>query len=402
MLREGDPSSQESKELAVYTQALEMAAETYNIAIPGRPMFVRWGSTAAETMETFNGYTWDFCQESILLCFAFVFFSALILHASGVRLTGDPPSDNWHPEKLEDMAYGVKSKRSFSQELTRDLLNGRTYWTGEVIPDFTFYLCNTHTYLACLFSHPVHVVSKLQRLCIAVTVSLFATVPIAALSPTLGAGGVLHFLVAAVFATVPRRLHDMLLTYLAPKPKVMAYLPDTREWLPCKVVKLLPASKAIVMWEDGKETTCDIWAIRQDFKAPATRFPVQLKAVAGIAAATAVMTVILSCMMQFDLGSNLDRLGFAFVLEPLIDLVMPYVGRQSPVTFGLDRNAVAGEWALGFFGRWLAERRASKVWRSLRKNQATQEESTVTEEMKRTEKLKTAAWAPAHLEALGL
>lgn len=201
-----------------------------------------------------------------------------------------------------------------------DLMNQRCFWSGEVIYDYAFHLANKHLYLGVLFSHPAHPFSKWERLVVCIIVSLFIVFPVAAFSVKIGTTGMMRTLVILVAVTLPRNILKLYLIQITQQD----YVEELEEGAGPDGNR----ARSALQWEVGFLAICI------------------LICAVMVAACVFYIQAATTQSLGLVLRSNCDGLGFAFILEPLIDLFVPFVG--------LD--AYEGTWTLGFFGRWRRER----------------------------------------------
>eukprot|EP00435_Cladocopium_sp_Y103_P055249 s1780_g18.t1 len=127
-----DASPMLKGELPQYEQAARMAAETYGINVPENPVFIRWNDTPEANRM------WFINQLLVFSLLAPIFLSLLI--CTGASLFGMEASAQFHPEKLDLISFSFDwTPRAYPGYLRQDLLNSRSFWTGEVIEDYIFH-----------------------------------------------------------------------------------------------------------------------------------------------------------------------------------------------------------------------------------------------------------------------
>jgi len=235
--------------------------------------------------------------------------------------TGSNPK--WHPETVDQMRFGIDiTPRRYDRELQLDLHGMRCYWSGEVLYDYVFFVANKHMYLGCLFCHPAHPFSKLERMCVCAIATCLILFPVAAADVAFGQSSAARLICMFVFATVPRNILRLYLVQVSQQDVVL----EVESGQPQREAR----ARRDLQWEFaflggcvvGTILTClgCIWYIQSATKRP----------------------------LDSLITANLDAIAFAFVLEPLLDVLFPLVGM----------GAHEGRWTTGFFGRWRAERDA--------------------------------------------
>merc|ERR1719401_3177465 len=105
------------------------------------------------------------------------------------------------------MVFGIEfTPRNYDASFKRDLYSNRACWSGDVLYDFAFYLCNKHIFIGPLFSHPAHPFEKWERVLVLAIVVCLVIFPVAALSSHLGQFGLTRAVLVAVVATIPRNI----------------------------------------------------------------------------------------------------------------------------------------------------------------------------------------------------
>mmetsp|Transcript_22795 Transcript_22795/g.65552 ORF Transcript_22795/g.65552 Transcript_22795/m.65552 type:complete len:628 (-) Transcript_22795:66-1949(-) len=318
-----DYTGTDDKMLPTYTLAAEAAAKTYGLVLPKDPIFVEWGRTPEDALEDMFSEASSFATTASLSFFGVVPLFALLLSLFGLSLTrrmAEFADKNWHVDKVAMMKYGIDIlPQQYNREVQWDLLNMRCYWSGEIIYDYAFHVANKHMYLGCFLSHPAHPYTKLERFIVCTMVTSFITCMVAAISVAVGAWGYKRLILMVLVVTVP---YNILKLYLI------------------QIAQHDPAR----MMEEGQ------------FHGPRRSLQWEIAFLSGCLLATvvtcAVCAVYIRSATELPLGdvlwSSCDAIAFAFILELLFDLAFPFIG--------LER--CEGTWALGFFGRWRAERAA--------------------------------------------
>jgi len=307
--------------IPTYKLAIAAAAQTYGLIMPEEPILIQWAEDPAVALAEIYGDAVNFVWLAAVVMLGIIPALGLTLSCFDLSLTCRESTEHWHPEEFQHMRFGVDFKPAeYSRELQLGLMHGRCYWSGEVIYDYMFHIANKHLYLGCLFCHPAHPLSKWERICIAMLVSLFIIFPVAAFSVNYGQTGLTRSFIILVCVTVPR---NVLKLYL-----IQVVQQDT-------VLELEEGHHG----EGGHTRKAFVWEVT-------FLFFCFLLCLATCAACSSYILAASSLGLGAALLQNTDGLAFAVVLEPLIDLAMPFVG--------LD--AYDGAWTFGFFGRWRRER----------------------------------------------
>lgn len=306
---------------SMYERAARAAAETYGLAMPDRPIFVRWGTEPETVLGDLFDDAGNFALMSVALFALIVPFFVLVFSCLGLALTGRKASPGWNPDAMNEMAFGFNlSRKKFSRQVRSDLMRDRHYWSGEVIYDYAFHVANNHMFLGILFAHPAHPYSKWERLVVCCTVTPMIIFPVAAVSARLGETGMVRNVLVLLAVTIPRNC-------------LKRYLTDVSQ-----------ADERMELEDGADEQLASIRCREQE----ATQWEM---AVCGLAFIVMVVISFLCTRYVSDhvegstttfILRNSDGLAFAIILEPLIGLILPHM-RHHPVTFG-------------FFGRWRAER----------------------------------------------
>jgi len=257
----------------------------------------------------------------VIIFFVIVPLMSVLLSCLDLALTDREDDEHWHADKVRVMKFGIDiMPKKWDRETQMDLMNNRCYWSGEIIYDYAFHIANKHMYLGVLLAHPAHPYSKWERLVVLIIVSLFIVFPVSAFSLKVGTSGGLHLVVILFFVTLPRNLLKLYLVQITQQDAVMeleeGQHPDSAR------------CRQALQWEIGFLAFCCL--------------------ICGLTVAICVVYIQNATTTPLGevLRSNADGLAFAFVLEPLIDLFVPFVGLDS----------YEGTWTLGFFGRWRRER----------------------------------------------
>ncbi|CAJ1424219.1 unnamed protein product [Effrenium voratum] len=315
VIRDASPILQ--GELPQYQEAVNMAAETYGINLPVNPMFIRWN----DTPEINQGWYWSnavtFVMSSLLIFLLLAPGFLILMTCAGASLFGMEAGPNFHPEKLQFMSFGFDwTPRVYPAYVRQDLLNGRTFWTGEVIEDYVFHAANRHVYLGILFSHPAHPYHKWQRIIVALVATCASWFLIGCVSVWSSSFTVRTICMIGFCLTFRNTLKLILIVFgIQTQPEVQggvirpAYAPSLNTNL--LGILLLYLLLAISL----------------------------LGACSGVASSAGKS-------LGDVLSSNTDVFAYMYVLDFLVDICTPYLGM----------DALGGVWAIGFFGRWKDER----------------------------------------------
>lgn len=305
------------QDAAMYERAAAAAAETYGLTMPDSPIFVQWGVEPESVLPSMYSDASSFALWAVML-FAFIVpFFVVTFSCLGLSLTTRKSGPGWHPDKVAETAFGFNLQRKeYSNRVRLDLLNDRTYWSGEVIYDYAFHLANNHMFLGCLFAHPAHPFSKLERCCVCSIVIPLVVFPVAALSARFGESGMARSIIVLVAVTAPRNVLKRYLVSITQQDERME-LEDGRR----------PAGDGVqsaLQWEIAFCMTCFVFTT-----------------VFSVLCIMYVSHHIEGSVTEFIIR-NTDGLGFAFILEPLLGLINPYIAHSRV--------------CVGFFGRWREER----------------------------------------------
>lgn len=306
--------------LPTYLLAARAAAATYGIVLPEEPVFVKWSERPGEALATMFDDALNFALTAIFACLVIVPVFVVILNFFQIGITNKEDGPHWHLSELQIMSFGVEfNPRVYDSKVKEGLLHMRCYWSGEVLYDYAFSVCNKHMFLSCFFSHPANPSSKIESIIVAVLVSLLIVFPVAAFS--LGHGsGIWRTLLILFLVLYPRNVLRLYLIHINVQQEM---------------------SELSQGFEQGP-------AAKQALTREVIFFSVALVVIALICLACSFY--ILQSTDQFlglALLQGLPALGFAFILEPLFDLIVPCVSKTAN-----DEDS----WVIGFFGRWRLER----------------------------------------------
>lgn len=325
-LREGtvvlDTRHIHNSDIEQYRTAAQMAAAAYSVYLPADPVFVKWGITPREALREELSAAFTFALFALFASLLVIPVFVVLMSVAGLSLTrGISKREDDHPV-VRDMTFGFDlfSERTYSQQLQVDLLNHRHYWSGEVLYDYAFHLANKHLFLGPFICHPVHPFAKWERATVLAIIVLLLIFPVAAFSVRLG-DGMARTLLVCVCATLPRNLLKIYLINVAQQENELEL-------------------------EGGHNSRSD-----EMIREAATYEYVVL---AVCIAVTIVVCVLCSNDIRSRtekpllqvLGANCDGLVYAFSLEILFDLFMPFFGE----------GRYSQQMTLGFFGRWCWER----------------------------------------------
>jgi hypothetical protein len=229
----------------------------------------------------------------------------------------------WYPSD-----YAPKVKRNIQQRLIR----GDCYWTGEVIQDYLFYVCNNHTYIGPLACHPLHPYEWWERLIIAVCVCLLIVFPVSVFSQAIH-NPMQRMLVLLAVATIPR---NAIRWYFLRMNMSISQL-QLDKGLDDDIMRLYFDGTMEEVDEDVQKAVIWEW----------------VTIVFTLLSTAAVVVISVGYLnhhrrgdsMYEILARNCDGLGFAFVLELAFDLLLPR--RSQDPNSGL---------CIGFFHAWYRER----------------------------------------------
>jgi hypothetical protein len=259
-------------------------------------------------------------------------------------LTGQKTGPAWNARTFETMRGCVADDQMSArvrQTLEQRLVRGDLHWTGEVIQDYVFHVSNTHTFIGIFFCHREHPYEWWERLIIATCVCLLIVFPVAAfdqvdkehhLDP------MLRWLLILAVATIPR---NIIKGYFLHMNQVMAQL-QIDKGVDEDLTRLYFHEEE----EDGEHHEVD-----PDIEKAVVWEWVTIVFTILFTASIVVVSIFYIKQHKFGdpmyeiLARNTDGLGFAFVLELTLDLVVPRrVGN------------VEKEWCFGFFQAWYRER----------------------------------------------
>lgn len=348
-----DTSSIQKAELPMFQRAVVVASKVYNLPIPDQPIFVRWGETVGAVAEDLWGSALNFVLIAITCFLVVIPIYIATVGMFGLALAEPKASAQWHPDKVQLMSFGIEFEpQLWTRDTKLDLLCHRCYWSGQVLYDYAFHFANKHMFLGVFLSHPAHPYTKWRRSIVCLLVCLLVLWPAAAFSERFGNTGLARTLLILTLATAPLNLLKLCLSQFEHQEE---HEPHAR-----KGAWKVPSRATLA--EGGFFFAC----------------------------AVVVATVCILCSESIRqsttqplgsvLGRSLDSLGYAFIVEPLVDLVVPLYGQ----------GKLEGVWTLGFFGRWRQERdEVEGEGRGIEKNRGGKR------------RLQTV-WTPADQAVLGL
>lgn len=315
-----DASPMLKGELPQYEQAARMAAETYGINVPENPVFIRWNDTPEANRMWYWNNAVSFVVYSLLVfsLLAPIFLSLLI--CTGASLFGMEASAQFHPEKLDLISFSFDwTPRAYPGYLRQDLLNSRSFWTGEVIEDYIFHAANRHVYLSCLLSHPSHPYQKWHRIVVAAVATCVSWALIAAVS-VYTISWLARTLAMIFFCLIFRNsLKLIFLSYgIQTEPDLAVHHAATA----------------------GSEFSVNQLGV------------VLMLVLLGVSVMATCSALVNASSASSDttfgeaLSASSDVFMYMYVLDFLVDLCTPYLGK----------DILRGTWAIGFFGRWVNER----------------------------------------------
>jgi len=311
-----DTSHFTSPDIAFFKTAARMASQTYGLEIPDDATFVRWGVSPEQVLHNKLGTALVFSLLALLGGFAIVPCLLAVLHLRDLSLTKGQPA------LVKQMVFGFElTPREYDRRFQLDLLNHRCHWSGEVIYDYAFHLANKHLYIGPFLCHPAHPLAKWERGIILTVNALLIVFPVSAFSVKFGQEGMMRTVVVLVAATIPRNILKLYLMNLT----------------------TLDSQIELEGGTDGRSKEKIRRAQRYEFIF-----------LAGCVVVTTAVVIFCVAFIKSHSGKpvgsvllrNCDGLSFAFILEILFDLCIPFWGDaeyKSQVT-------------LGFFGRWVWER----------------------------------------------
>jgi len=248
----------------------------------------------------------------------------LILNFFGLGLTNREEGPHWHVELLNEMYFGFELRpKEYNPAVKDGLLHMRCYWSGEVIYDYAFHLANKHMFLSCFLCHPANPCAKWERIVVCFLVSLLIVFPVAAWSLN-HPSGPMRFLLILFLVTYPRNVLRLYLMHLNVQQEMLEYQGFLQEG---------PAAKQALSREA---------AVFGGALVVIALVCVGCVLYIGNASDQAVTTV---------LWAGVPALGYAALLEPLADLLIPCVSKS-------EQGGEEETWVFGFFGRWRLERAA--------------------------------------------
>lgn len=311
------------QDVVEFRKAVQQAATTYGIPLPqnnANPMLLFWNRDFNEFIHDIYMNAVTFCFVSIIALLIIVPIYSVTLSLLGFYLFDVPPSDTWHPDQAALMTIGFNVvEREYPPSIQTDLLNYRCYYSGEVIYDYAFYMANRHFFLSCFLAHPENPYSKRERMAVALIIMPLVVFPVAAFSVVFGGTGVARTLFMLAIVTVPRSLLQMYLRSYATA--------DAKLVLEGGMLQTSEEASRAVCWELGV-------------------LSMALAVTVGVAVCCCISIHSRTTFTILEvIQSNLDALGYIFVLDILFDIIWP--------------KELKGRFLLGFFHRWRVERDAS-------------------------------------------
>ncbi|CAK9094636.1 unnamed protein product [Durusdinium trenchii] len=317
-------------ELPQYMAAARMAAETYGMNLPPDPVFIRWNDTPEANQAWYWNNAVSFVIYSLLVFLLLAPLFLLLLTCTGASLFGMEASERFHPEKLDLISFGFDwTPRAYPGYLRQDLLNNRSFWTGEIIEDYLFHAANRHVYLSCLLSHPAHPYKKWQRIIVAGVATVVSWSLVAAVSTWASSWMLRNVMMIFLCLTFRNALKLVFISY-------------------------------------GVQTDSDQHvhhsATASDFSMNQLGLALLfiLLAVSTCGASMALINANAKSSSGEAMSDSTDVFAYMYVLDFLVDLFTPYLGRD---------NNRSNTWAIGFFGRWVYERNEFESAKSQMQNQ---------------------------------
>eukprot|EP00929_Paragymnodinium_shiwhaense_P020869 TRINITY_DN13771_c0_g1_i1.p1 TRINITY_DN13771_c0_g1~~TRINITY_DN13771_c0_g1_i1.p1 ORF type:complete len:635 (-),score=120.72 TRINITY_DN13771_c0_g1_i1:28-1932(-) len=331
------------KELAQYLTAAKMAAMVYDLSLPASPTFVLWADHVGAYVELMEGKLWRQVKGLLGGLLVITLLLAVILPAA--RLTSVLSAPVPFPEELPHMRFGSDCD-FLSKPLQRlgltapppykdppslelDLLTQRAYWSGEIIHDYCFHVCNVHLFLGVLGAHPANPFRRLDRTLLAIFVANLIVFPLAYLDVAFAGAAAPE----ASFGLQLFRLITMVALINGPRVAMKNYL------------QRVAVQDSVAVLEEGAREH----GIRH---AKALMWEIATFMTFGI------MTVIICILcakgitgagypLWPSLCGSSDALCGAFVMEAIFELIMP-----------MHAKSKTGEdtYMIGFFSRWRHER----------------------------------------------
>eukprot|EP00419_Tripos_fusus_P063484 CAMPEP_0172905296 /NCGR_PEP_ID=MMETSP1075-20121228/174360_1 /TAXON_ID=2916 /ORGANISM="Ceratium fusus, Strain PA161109" /LENGTH=556 /DNA_ID=CAMNT_0013762501 /DNA_START=16 /DNA_END=1683 /DNA_ORIENTATION=- len=321
-----EKSALSSSEFPMYMKAAKMGAEVYGFGIPAEPTLVRWDVPSATVQKEALTSAISFAVVAVITYLLLVPVSMIVLNLLNLPLIDRKSA------VLKDISFGISpASKRYNAETVKELMENRCYYTGSVMYDYAYHLANKHLFIGMLFCHPAHPFSKMERLFVAVIVSALVVFPVSAFSVQFGQTGLLRTLIILVGVTLPRNLLKLYLIRISQA--------DVK----------LELSGAVVEEKDVMSQ----WIFQ---------------AVVMVLIATLTIIICMLCTQFISnrseeslstvLGRNGDGLCFMFTLEIVFDLIIP-----APFSVG----GCPEKFAVGFFGRWRAERDFYEPWEDAEK-----------------------------------
>lgn len=334
-----DASPVATPEIPTYMTAVNMAALTYGLQVADNPILIRWDVYPEEYMSGIWSSAVSFVFVAIAMWFGLIPFFILMMNLLGLALTERVTSKvdrTWHPERLQKMVFGIRFTQPDKDFLLEsDLLNGRCYWSGEVIYDYAFHVANKHLFIGILACHPAHPFSKWERAVVALINSMLIVFPVAAFSVKFGDTGVARTMVVLIGVTLPRNILKYYLINATQEDSTIEQQEGEAhsDTVRVKSLKDDALQKELIVLGTALIFACAVAGICISYIAKVVENE------EGQSVTTA-------------LGKNCDGLAFAFVIELLLDMVLPFMQKGS----GNPPAATGGSGWGGYFARWALER----------------------------------------------
>lgn len=211
-------------------------------------------------------------------------------------------------------------KVNYSVEVEAKLLAQQACWSGEVVYDYIFEVCNQSIILGIFCCHPCHPYGRWVRLGVAIIVFSLIVCPLSLMPFFLHQGGVFYFLIISALVTAPRNLVKLILKSVAVQAAELRIEQGARLH-GVRISKALHREIAILI--------CSL--------------------------VLASLLCILTMKVLTDRGrdameimkENCEGMGYAIVLELIVGLIFPY---------SADGPNGEKKWNIGFFGRWRYEK----------------------------------------------
>lgn len=322
-----------------YESAVTLAAGTYGLALPSKPMYVQWSNNAKGDLNAMRAKAVDNYRFVFWVAFCITAFFALAYVIAGFSISEVSARwarpFHWHTLEALQMRKGfdLLDTIDYPKPLQRDLVYERCYWSGAIIHDYVFHVANTNIFFACFLSHPGHPYTKLRRFALLLILALLTLFLSAAVAASIDGdeewrtqvSTVIVPLLVVVLATFPRSLIKMRLQE--------AFEEDTIR------------KNEVVWWKEPLG-----YGI-------AFLFTLIICIICAVVIRIKLCDSSGQCAVVVfgELWQCAVALVFAIVLELAVDLIMPTIGFEQHH----DR------WYLGFIDRWVVECKTykSEPWR---------------------------------------